>query len=68
MDVYLSGEDGGQARKLHLVLEFCPYDLEKVIRDKSVLLDSKCVKSYMKMLLGAIEHCHNNFVIHRGPT
>lgn len=60
IDVFIS--DG----VLHLVLEFCPYDMEKVIRDKSILLHSHHVKSYMQMLLRGIDCCHKHFVLHRG--
>ncbi len=51
---------------LHLVLEFCPFDLEKVIRDKTILLKSGDIKCYMQMMLKGIECCHKNFVLHRG--
>jgi cyclin-dependent kinase 7 len=51
---------------LHLVLEFCPYDMERVIRDKTILLQNHHVKSYMQMLLRGIECCHKHFVLHRG--
>ena len=60
IDVFVSGGI------LHLVLEYCPYDLEKVIRDKSVLLRTHHVKSYLRMLLIGLKSCHDNFVLHRG--
>jgi cyclin-dependent kinase 7 len=60
VDVFIS--DG----VLHLVLEFCPYDMERVIRDKTILLQNHHVKSYMQMLLRGIECCHKHFVLHRG--
>jgi cyclin-dependent kinase 7 len=60
VDVFIS--DG----VLHLVLEFCPYDMERVIRDKTTLLQNHHVKSYMQMLLRGIECCHKHFVLHRG--
>eukprot|EP01032_Pedospumella_encystans_P023077 gene23077-26133_t len=58
-DVFIS--DG----VLHLVLEFCPYDLEKLIRDKTIFLQTPHVKSYMQMMLRGIECCHKNYVLHR---
>lgn len=60
LDVFIS--DG----VLHLVLEFCPYDLERLIRDKTIFLQSTHVKSYMQMMLRGIECCHKNYVLHRG--
>jgi cyclin-dependent kinase 7 len=60
LDVFIS--DG----VLHLVMEYCPYDLERVIRDKSIMLQAHHVKSYMQMLLRGIECCHSHYVLHRG--
>jgi serine/threonine protein kinase len=59
-EVYISGG------VLHLVLEFCSYDLEKVIRDKSLYLQTHHVKSYIKMLMEGLQHCHAHFILHRG--
>lgn len=53
---------------LHLVLEFCPHDLEKVIRDKTIVLKTSDVKCYMGMMLRGIECCHKHFVLHRGSS
>jgi serine/threonine protein kinase len=49
-----------------MVLEFCPFDLEKVIQSKSIVLRTHHVKCYMKMILSGIECLHKNFVLHRG--
>jgi cyclin-dependent kinase 7 len=51
---------------LHLVLEYCPHDLEKVIRDKTIFLKTQHIKTYLFMLLNGISHCHKNFILHRG--
>lgn len=53
---------------LHLVLEFCPYDLEKVIRDKKIALKSEDVKCYLQMILKGIEACHSHYILHRGMS
>ena len=50
---------------VHLVLEFCAYDLEKIIRDKTILLQTSQIKLYMKMLLESINQCHRSYIIHR---
>ena len=50
---------------VHLVLEYCQYDLEKIIRDKAILLQTAQIKSIMKMLLESIHQCHKNFILHR---
>jgi serine/threonine protein kinase len=60
LEVYLLGG------VLHLVLEFCPYDLRKVIYDKSIFLRTKHIKCYMTQILKAIQHCHAHFILHRG--
>ena len=52
-------------RTLFLVMEFCPSDLEKVIRDKSVFLSPADVKSYARMMLEAVAFCHSRAVLHR---
>lgn len=50
---------------LHLVLDFCPFDLEKIIQSKNILLSTHHVKSYMKMILNGMECLHNNYILHR---
>jgi len=59
MDVFLS--EG----ILHLVLEFCPYNLEQIIRDKSILLRTFHVKTYMQMLFSGLDCLHRNYILHR---
>ena len=52
---------------LHLVLELCQFDLESIIKEKkNIVLSPSDVKSYMHMILQGIEHCHKNYVLHRG--
>ena len=59
IDVYIIDEN------VHLVLEYCPYDLEKLIRDKRIFLKSHHVKSLLTQLLGSIAQCHSNYILHR---
>lgn len=50
---------------LHLVLEYAPYDLRRVIYEKNLILRPQHIKSYMKMFLLGMEYLHKNFVLHR---
>ena len=59
LDTYIS------ERTLFLVLEFCPSDLEKLVRDKSVFLSPPDVKAYVRMTLEAVAFCHSQGVLHR---
>lgn len=52
-------------KAVHLVLEYMESDLEAVIRDRSIVLSEADVKSYMRMILSALAHCHTSFVVHR---
>lgn len=58
-DVYVM--DGN----VHLVLEYCPYNLEDIIRDKSIYLESKHSKCLIYMLIQSVVQCHSNFILHR---
>lgn len=61
IDVFISQEQ----RVLNLVLEFCEYDLEKIIQDKSILLETQHIKKYAKMILEGVHWCHAHFILHR---
>lgn len=50
---------------IHMVLEYCEFDLEQVIKSKSVVLLPSDIKAWMFMLLSGLLECHNNFMIHR---
>jgi len=50
---------------INVVLEYMHTDLDHILRSKEILLTSGDVKSYMKMLLLAVEHCHQNWILHR---
>lgn len=48
-----------------IVLEYMERDLEQLIMDKKFVFQAGDVKQIMKMILEAVQHCHNNFVLHR---
>eukprot|EP01103_Thecamoeba_quadrilineata_P019317 TRINITY_DN7769_c0_g1_i1.p1 TRINITY_DN7769_c0_g1~~TRINITY_DN7769_c0_g1_i1.p1 ORF type:complete len:360 (+),score=60.95 TRINITY_DN7769_c0_g1_i1:62-1081(+) len=50
---------------IYLVFDFMVTDLEQIIKDKNILLSPADIKSYMKMMLLGIEHCHKNWILHR---
>lgn len=50
---------------LYLVLEFCAFDLEQVIADRTLFLSAADVKTYLRMTLSAVEHCHAHSILHR---
>lgn len=50
---------------IHLILEYCEYDLEQIIKNKSIVILPADIKAWMFMLLSALLECHNNFFIHR---
>ena len=52
-------------KNINLVLEFLDSDLEKVIKDKSVLFSAADIKSWMWMILKGIQECHSRWIIHR---
>lgn len=50
---------------INLVFEFCKADLEGLIKDSSVVLDTARVQGYMLGALRGIAHCHSSWVLHR---
>ncbi|KAK2078581.1 hypothetical protein QBZ16_003421 [Prototheca wickerhamii] len=52
-------------RGISLVYEYMESDLEKVVRDRSLLLTGADVKAYLQMILAALAHCHARWVVHR---
>jgi len=59
LDVFLTGDS------LHIVIEYCPFDLKDVIYDKSIFMSTSHTKSYVKMMLQGVEVCHKNHILHR---
>ena len=45
------------------VLELCVTDLERVIQDKKVMISPSDVKSFTKMMLEGLAHCHKNWIL-----
>ena len=62
VDVFLTGDS------LHLVLEYCPFDLTHIIYDKSLFMSTGHVKSYLQMILRGVDACHQNHILHRGMS
>lgn len=52
-------------RGISLVYEYMESDLEKVIRDRSLVLTGADVKAYLRMVLEGLAHCHARWVVHR---
>lgn len=52
-------------KNVNLVLEFLDSDLERIIKDRSLLFSTADIKSWMWMLLKGIQECHVNWIIHR---
>ncbi len=50
---------------VNMVMEFCPFDLEKVIKNKSILLSERDIKAYMFMTLSGVAAIHSCWVLHR---
>jgi len=59
VEVFLTGDS------LHMVLEYCPFDLKDLIYDKKIFLQIGHFKSCLQMILQGVHHCHKNFVLHR---
>lgn len=50
---------------LHMVLEYIDYDLEGILKNKSIVIMPGDIKAWMYMLLRGLLECHNRFIIHR---
>jgi cyclin-dependent kinase 7 len=50
---------------LNLVLEFLEYDLEMLIKNKSVVFSAGDVKAWMGMCLKGLRHVHSLYILHR---
>lgn len=51
--------------RIYIVEECCILDLERVIQDRSLPLPLADIKSYLRMLLEGLNHCHKFGIIHR---
>jgi len=50
---------------INVVIEYMTTDLDHILRAKEIIITAADIKSYMKMLLLAVEHCHKNWILHR---
>ena len=48
-----------------LAMEFAPFDLERLIRDRSLMLSAGDIKGYLVQLVRGIELCHSHWILHR---
>jgi cyclin-dependent kinase 7 len=56
---------GSTTQSLNMVLEFLDTDLERLIKDKSIVFTPADIKGWMAMLLRGLEYCHRHFILHR---
>lgn len=50
---------------IHLVLEYVEFDLEQVLKNKSLVIMPGDIKAWMYMLLSGLLECHGHWLIHR---
>jgi len=50
---------------MNVVLEYMTMDLEHIIKAKEIVLSPGAVKQYMYMILLAVQHCHDHWILHR---
>lgn len=50
---------------IHLVLEYCEFNLENILKNKNLIIMPADIKGWMFMLLSGLMECHKNFIIHR---
>lgn len=50
---------------IHLVLEFCDFDLESILKNKNLVLMPSDIKGWCFMLLRGLLELHSKFYIHR---
>ncbi len=50
---------------IHMILEYSNWDLEMLIKDKSLVFMPGDIKAWMKMLLQGLDACHRRHIIHR---
>jgi len=46
-------------------LEYLETDLDKIIKDKEIVLSAPHIKSWMFMALSGVDFCHKNWCLHR---
>ena len=50
---------------LNLVLEYLVFNLEDIIKNRSVVFTAADIKSWMLMLIRGLDACHKNWILHR---
>lgn len=75
LDVFMEYGFGDQVKQedngvkgdasLCLVLEYHPYDLEMLIKDRRLFFTEGDIKSWMLMILRSVEHMHQHGIMHR---
>lgn len=50
---------------IHMVLEYCEFDLESVLKNRSIVILPPDIKAWMYMLLRGLLECHRRFFVHR---
>lgn len=50
---------------LYIILEYINHDLEKIIRNKNIIIMPGDIKSWMFMLLSGLKACHDEYFVHR---
>src|SRR3984957_6169493 len=61
LDVYHTPD----TMELCLVLDYHATDLEMLIKDRKLVFTASNIKAWMLMILRAVEHMHQRFLIHR---
>ncbi|EJW01940.1 CMGC/CDK/CDK7 protein kinase [Edhazardia aedis USNM 41457] len=59
LDVFIHKGD------IHMVLEYCPLNLETIIKDNSRTIMPKDIKNWMLQILKGLYEMHKRFIVHR---
>lgn len=51
--------------QLNILLEYCPYPLDRVINNKSIILLDSHIKTIVHQILKGIYYLHRKFILHR---
>ena len=55
----------GTKNNISLVIPFMETDLERVIKEPSMILGAADIKSYAMMTLRGLEYLHKHWILHR---
>ncbi|KAJ6227725.1 cyclin-dependent kinase 12 [Anaeramoeba flamelloides] len=59
LDIYQHNQN------INLVIDYCEYDLNKLLKDEEIIVTNENIKSLMYQLLKALEYLNLNNIIHR---